>query len=55
MRNLKLNHKREYLARVKNKTFVVMTFLSPLILVGMIILIAYLVNLNNEEKSTVAY
>ena len=53
MRNLKLIIKREYLARVKNKTFVVMTFLSPVIIVGMIILIAYLVNLNSEEKRTV--
>ena len=54
MRNLKLIIKREYLARVKNKTFVVMTFLSPVIIVGMIVLIAYLANLNSEEKRTVA-
>ncbi|WP_324721838.1 ABC transporter permease [Salinimicrobium sp. HB62] len=54
MRNLKLIIKREYLARVKNKAFIVMTFLSPLILVGMIVLIAYLVNLNSEEKRVVA-
>lgn len=54
MRNLKLIIKREYLARVRNKTFVVMTFLSPVIIVGMIILIAYLANLNSEEKRTVA-
>ena len=54
MRNLKLIIKREYLARVKNKAFVVMTFLSPLILVGMIVLIAYLVNLNSNEQRVVA-
>lgn len=54
MRNLKLIIKREYLARVKNKAFVVMTFLSPLIFVGMIVLIAYLVNLNSEEQRVVA-
>ena len=54
MRNLKLIIQREYLARVKNKTFIVMTFLSPLILVGMIVLIAYLVNLNSDEKRIVA-
>ena len=53
MRNLKLIIKREYLARVRNRTFVVMTFLSPLILVGMIMLIAYLSNLNNEEVRVV--
>ena len=54
MRNLKLIIKREYFARVKNKAFIVMTFLSPLILVGMIVLIAYLVNLNSDEKRVVA-
>ncbi|NJW53698.1 ABC transporter permease [Salinimicrobium oceani] len=54
MRNLKLIIKREYLARVKNKAFIVMTFVSPLILVGMIVLIAYLVNLNSEAQRVVA-
>lgn len=54
MRNLKLILKREYLAKVKNKTFVVMTFLSPLIMVGMIALVAYLTTLSLEGKRTVA-
>lgn len=54
MRNLKLIIKREYLARVKNKTFVVMTFLSPLILVGMIMLVAYLANLSSSGQRIVA-
>ncbi|WP_424494801.1 ABC transporter permease [Salinimicrobium sp. GXAS 041] len=53
MRNLKLIIRREYLARVRNNTFVVMTFLSPLILVGMIMLIAYLTSLNKAEVRTV--
>ena len=53
MRNLKLIIKREYLARVRNRTFVVMTFLSPLILVGMIMLIAYLTSLNKGGVRTV--
>ncbi|MDR6300520.1 ABC transporter permease [Mesonia maritima] len=53
MRNLKLIIRREYLARVRNKTFVVMTFLSPIIMVGMIALIAYLSSLNNDEKRIV--
>lgn len=53
MRNLKLIIKREYLARVRNKTFMVMTFLSPLILVAMIMLIAYLASLNSEEQRIV--
>ncbi|WP_034890113.1 ABC transporter permease [Gillisia sp. Hel_I_29] len=54
MHNLKLILEREYLARVRNKTFIVMTFLSPLILVGMICLIAYLSMLNNKEVHTMA-
>ena len=53
MRNLKLIIRREYLARVRNKTFVVMTFLSPLIFVGMIMLIAYLTSLNKSETRIV--
>ena len=54
MRNLRLIIRREYLARVKNKTFVIMTFLSPLILVGMVVLVAYLVNLNASGQRIVA-
>lgn len=50
MNNLNLIIHREYLARVRNKTFIVMTFLSPLILVGMFLLIAYLSMLNNSEE-----
>lgn len=53
MRNLKLIIRREYLARVRNKTFIVMTFLSPLILVGMFFLIAYLSMLNNSEEKII--
>lgn len=41
------------MARVRNKTFVIMTFLSPLILVAMILLIAYLASLNSEEQRIV--
>src|SRR5690606_32814796 len=53
MRNLKLIIRREYLSRVRNKTFIVMTFLSPLILVGMFFLIAYLSMLNNSEEKVI--
>ncbi|PKP26366.1 MAG: ABC transporter permease [Bacteroidetes bacterium HGW-Bacteroidetes-2] len=54
MRNLKLIIRREYNARVRNKSFIIMTVLSPLILVGMIFLIVYLSSLNNEEVRTIA-
>lgn len=54
MNNLKLIILREYLARVRNKSFVIMTFLSPIIMVGMVLLIAYLSNLNNSKTDKVA-
>ena len=54
MRNLKLIIKREYFARVKNKSFVLMTFLSPVILVGMFVFIAYLTSLNSSGTTIVA-
>lgn len=53
MRNLRLILQREYLARVRNKTFIIMTFLSPLIFVGMILLIAYLSMLNSTEQKII--
>ena len=53
MRNLRLIIHREYLARVRNKTFIIMTFLSPLIFVGMIMLIAYLSMLNSTEQKII--
>lgn len=54
MKNLNLIIKREFNSRVRNKSFIIMTILSPLILVGMIFLVAYLSSLNNEEIRTVA-
>lgn len=53
MNNLPLIIKREFVARVRNKTFVVMTFLSPLIFVGMILLITWLATINNSETKKV--
>ncbi len=50
MNKLPLIIKREYLAKVRNKSFVIMTFLSPILMVGMILLIAYLTKLNDSEK-----
>ncbi len=54
MNKLKLIIKREYLAKVRNKSFVVMTFLSPILMVGMVVLIAYLTKVNNDEKKVIA-
>lgn len=45
--------KREYLAKVRNRSFIVMTILSPLLMVGMIVLIAYLAKVNDDETRVV--
>ncbi|MAU16664.1 MAG: ABC transporter permease [Muricauda sp.] len=46
--------KREYLAKVRNRSFIVMTILSPLLIVGMIVLIAYLAKINDNETRVVS-
>lgn len=48
MNHLPLIIKREYLTKIRNKSFVVMTFLSPFIFVGIFALVAYLSSLNND-------
>jgi len=53
MNNLSLIIKREYNSKVRKKSFIVMTILSPLIIVAMIFLIVFLSNLNKEETRTV--
>ncbi|MFL1895979.1 ABC transporter permease [Aquimarina sp. 2-A2] len=54
MNNLPLIIKREFISRVRNKTFIIMTFLSPLILIGMIGVISWLTTLNNDEIREIA-
>ncbi len=54
MSKLGLIIKREYLAKVRNKSFVIMTFLSPILMVGMVVLIAYLTKINDSETRVVS-
>ncbi len=54
MSKLSLIIRREYLAKVRNKSFVIMTILSPVLLVGMIVLIAFLTKVNDSEKRIIA-
>ncbi|MEM9000240.1 MAG: ABC transporter permease [Bacteroidota bacterium] len=54
MSKLQLIVKREYLAKVRNKSFIIMTFLSPILMVGMVILIAYLTKINDSEERIIA-
>ncbi|MEM9686326.1 MAG: ABC transporter permease [Bacteroidota bacterium] len=51
---LKLIIFREYLAKVRNRSFIVMTILSPVLIVGMIALIVFLTQLNRDEKKIIA-
>lgn len=45
--------RREYLSRVKKKTFLVMTFLVPLLFMGMTALVAYLTKEGGDTTTTV--
>ena len=54
MNHLSLIIKREYLNKVRNKSFIIMTFLSPLIMVGIFTLVAYLSQLNNDKTRVIS-
>jgi ABC-2 type transport system permease protein len=54
MNHLPLIIKREYLTKVRNKSFILMTFLSPLIMIGLFMLIFYLTQLNNNKERTIS-
>ncbi|AEH00106.1 ABC transporter permease [Lacinutrix sp. 5H-3-7-4] len=54
MNHLSLIIKREYLTKVRNKSFLVMTILSPLIMIVLITVVAYLSQLNNSKERTIA-
>lgn len=51
---LSLIIKREFVAKVRNKSFIVMTFLSPLLMAALSFFIAYLANMNKDEATKVA-
>ena len=55
MKKLKLIIHREFIAKVKNKSFIMMTFLSPLIMVGMGALIFFLMKKNDEKIKNIVY
>lgn len=50
---LRLIVNREYKARVRNRSFIIMTFLSPIIAVGMIFLVIYLTQVNEDSQRTI--
>lgn len=54
MNHLPLIIKREYLTKVKNKAFIIMTFLSPIIFITLIAVVAYLTQLNNDGTKVIS-
>lgn len=55
MSKLQLIIKREFISKVRNKSFIVMTFLSPLITVGMGALVYFLMKKNDEKVKKIVY
>jgi len=55
MSKLKLIVTREFNAKVRNKSFIIMTFLSPLIMVGMGALVFFLMKKNDEKVKQIVY
>lgn len=42
------------MTKVRNKSFIIMTFVSPLIMIALISVVAYLTQLNNDKKRTIS-
>ncbi|MFZ4106870.1 ABC transporter permease [Flavobacterium sp.] len=55
MSKLALIIRREFIAKVRNKSFIVMTFLSPLLFVGIAVFVGYLSNMKSEMKTIVIH
>ncbi|MCH3882410.1 MULTISPECIES: ABC transporter permease [Tenacibaculum] len=55
MNKLKLIIGREFNAKVKNKSFIMMTFLSPLIMIGMMVLVVFLMKKNDQKIKEIVY
>jgi ABC-2 type transport system permease protein len=51
MNKLTLIIKREFIAKVRNKTFIVMTFLSPMLFVGISVFVSYLMSMKADQKT----
>ena len=51
MKQLRLIIVREFLAKVRNKSFIIMTFVSPLLVVGIALLVGFLSTLPPKQKT----
>jgi ABC-2 type transport system permease protein len=54
MNHLPLIIKREYLTKVRNKSFIIMTILSPIIMITLIAVVAYLAQLNSSNQRSIS-
>jgi ABC-2 type transport system permease protein len=55
MNKLKLITHREFIAKVRNKSFIMMTFLSPILLFAMGALVFFLIQKNDEKIKEIVY
>jgi len=55
MDKLRLIIRREFLAKVKNKSFIIMTFVSPVVALTMGVLIMFLTKKNNNNTKEIVY
>ena len=55
MGKLQLIIRREFLAKVRNKSFIIMTFLSPLLMVGIGFFVFFLSKKNDEKIKQITY
>ena len=51
MKHLAIITQREYLNKIRNRSFIIMTFVSPLIMVIFAVLIGFLSDMNNKSKA----
>ena len=54
MKTLSLIIKREFIAKVRNKSFIVMTFLSPLLFVGIGVFVGFLASMDKDVATQIA-
>ena len=54
MNTLSLIIKREFISKVRNKSFIVMTFLSPLLFVGIALFVGFLASMDKEKATAIA-
>jgi ABC-2 type transport system permease protein len=53
MNKIALIIQREYLARVRNKTFIILTLLAPLLMIGFIAVVVYLSTLESDKTQSI--